>query len=104
MLAEYIPVLPLVILVLGGMAIMLLEPFTALEKKYRMCHIAVLTTALAAYSLGRQGTATYGAGFNGMFMADGFTFFFQWLFLLMTRTSSLISVQFNNHVAMNRLD
>ena len=102
MLAEYIPILPLVILVLGGMAIMLLEPFTAVEKKYRMCHIAVLTTALAAYSLGRQGTATYGAVFNGMFMADGFTFFFQWLFLLITGTSSLMSLKFNQREAMNR--
>src|SRR6266542_1068967 len=100
---EYLPVLPQVILALGGMAIMLLEPFTAPDKKYRMCHIAVLTTAVAfASSLGRQSVATGKTVFNGMFLADGFTFFFQWLFLLITGTSALISLQFNRREGIDR--
>ncbi len=100
--AEYIPLLPQIILALGGMAIMLLEPFTAPEHKYRMCHIAVITTAIAAYSLGSQGARTDIGSFRGMFMVDSFTFFFQWLFLLITGTSALISMQFNRRESMDR--
>ena len=45
--ADYFPALPLIILVLGGMTIMILEPFTAPQRKSRMGQIAIFTCFLA---------------------------------------------------------
>ena len=64
--------------------------------------IAIVACTLAAYGLGRQGTGPRAVVFQGMFIADNFTFFCQWLFLVITGTSALISLRFNEREAMNR--
>jgi len=54
--AEYVPIVPQLILVIGGMLILLMEPFTAPARKSLMGRIAIFACALAAAILGRQGT------------------------------------------------
>jgi NADH-quinone oxidoreductase subunit N len=100
--SEILLILPQLILVIAGMAIMLMEPFTPPERKSRMGQITVLATALAAYSLGFQWTPRPRSLFNGMFVADNFSVFFQWLFLIITGVCALVSMRFNERESMNR--
>lgn len=99
---EYSPLVPQLVLVIAGMLIMLLEPFTAPERKSRLGHIAVLATAVAAYGLTLQGSRHPHAIFNGMFLVDGYSYFFQWLFLIITGISVFISMRFNERESINR--
>lgn len=100
--SDLLPILPQIALVLGGLVIMLMEPFTPPEKKGRLGRAAILTTAVAAYSLGFRETSSSRAFFAGMYLSDNFTFFFEWLFLVITGTSALISMRFNEREGMNR--
>ena len=105
MAADFLPALPLIILVLGGMAIMILEPFTAPERKSRFGQIAIFTCFLAflgTYSLKAQSAGRTTLAFGGMFVVDDFTLFFQWLFLVITAISALISMRFNERESINR--
>jgi len=99
---EYSPLVPQLVLVIAGMLIMLLEPFTAPERKSRLGHIAVLATAIAAYGLTLQRNHRPHAIFNGMFLVDAYSYFFQWLFLVITGISVLISIRFNEQESINR--
>src|SRR5512138_2589801 len=99
--SEILLILPQLILVIAGMAIMLMEPFTPPERKSRTGQITVLATALAAYSLGFQWTPRPRSLFNGMFVADNFSVFFQWLFLIITGVCALVSMRFNERESMN---
>ncbi len=87
MIATYFPIVPLLILVAAGMLVMVLEPFTAPERKARLGQIAVVATALAAYSLAFQWNTPPRTLFRGMFVVDNFSVFFQWLFLVITGIS-----------------
>ena len=105
MAADFLLALPLIILVLGGMAIMILEPFTAPERKSRFGQIAIFTCFLAflgTYSLKAQSSGKATLAFGGMFVVDDFTLFFQWLFLVITAISALISMRFNERESINR--
>jgi NADH-quinone oxidoreductase subunit N len=102
MAAEYLPVLPLILLVAGGLVILLLEPFTAPARKSRMGQIAVLSTFTAAYSLSFFWNAPERELFHGMLAVDRFGIFFQWLFLVITGICALISLRFNERENMNR--
>jgi NADH-quinone oxidoreductase subunit N len=99
---EFLALLPQIILVSAGMIIMLLEPFTPAERKSRMGHIAVVATAVAAYSLSWQWSTRPRELFSGMFVVDNFSTFFQWLFLVITGVSALISMRFIEREAINR--
>ncbi len=99
---EYAPLIPQVVLVVGGMLIMLLEPFTPPERKSLLGRIAVVATAAAAYALKLQWNSHPREVFNGMFVADGYSYFFQWLFLVITGVSVVISMRFNEREAINR--
>jgi NADH-quinone oxidoreductase subunit N len=99
---EYLPILPLILLVTGGMTILLLEPFTAPPRKSRMGQIAVLTTFAAAYSLSFYWNSPERDLFHGMLIMDRFSIFFQWLFLVITGISALISMRFNERENINR--
>jgi NADH-quinone oxidoreductase subunit N len=102
MIATYFPLLPLLILVTAGMLIMLLEPFTAPGRKSRLGQMAVVATALAAYSLAFQWNSPPRALFRGMFVVDNFSVFFQWLFLVITGISALVSIRFNERESIAR--
>ena len=99
---EYAPLVPQLILVLAGMVIMLMEPFTAPERKKRLGRIAVVATAAAAYALKLQWNSRPHAIFNGMFVADAYSYFFQWLFLVITGVSVVISMGFNERESIDR--
>jgi NADH-quinone oxidoreductase subunit N len=100
--ADYIPLLPQFIIVIAGMLIMLLEPFTAPERKSRLGQLAVVATALAAYSLKFQWSSHARSLFSGMLMVDNYSIFFQWLFLIITGISVLIAMRFNERESINR--
>ena len=102
MIATYFPLLPLLILMTAGMLIMLLEPFTAPGRKSRLGQMAVVATALAAYSLAFQWNSPPRALFRGMFVVDNFSVFFQWLFLVITGISALVSIRFNERESIAR--
>jgi NADH-quinone oxidoreductase subunit N len=99
---ELLALLPQIFLVVGGMAIMLLEPFTPPERKSRLGRLAVLATAASAYSLTFQWSERPLAVFGGMAVVDGFSTFFQWLFLVITGVSALVSMRFNERESINR--
>ena len=99
---EYLPLMPLIILVLGEMVILLLEPFTAPAYKSRLGQLAIVTAALAAYSLSFQWSSLEHESFHGMLITDHFAIFFQWLFLVITAICALVSIRFNEREGMNR--
>jgi NADH-quinone oxidoreductase subunit N len=99
---QFFPLLPTVILVLAGMIIMLLEPFTSQEKKSRQAQIAIVAAAIAAYCLSSQWNFRPRTVFSGMFIVDNYSVFFQWIFLIITGVSVLISIRFNERESMNR--
>jgi NADH-quinone oxidoreductase subunit N len=94
--------IPQFILIVAGMALMLLEPFTAPEHKGRMGRIAVLATGVAAYSLSFQWGIRPQTIFGGMLFVDNFSIFFQWLFLVIAGVSAFISMRFNERESINR--
>lgn len=102
MTIEYFSILPQVILVLAGMLILLLEPFTPPERKVRLGHIAVGASFLAAYVLSFQQLGRPHAIFYGMFWVDNFSWVFQWLFFVITGFSTLVALRFNERESMNR--
>ncbi len=99
---DLIAILPLIILAAGGTLIMLLEPFTRPERKGNLGRLSVLTTALAAYTLSFQWSDSPGKAFGGMILLDNFSVFFQWLFVVVTGISALLSMRFNERESINR--
>ncbi len=100
--ADYTPLLAQIVLIIGGMLIMLLEPFTAPEHKDRLGQLAVVTAAIAAYSLKFQWSSHQRSLFSGMLVVDNFSIFFQWLFLIITGITAIISMRFNERESINR--
>ncbi len=94
--------IPQCILVLAGIALMLMEPFTAPGRKSRLGRIAVLATAVAAYSLSFQWGIRPRALFHGMIAVDSFSVFFQWLFLVIAGVSAFLSIRFNERESIER--
>ncbi len=100
--ADYTPLLAQIILIAGGMLVMILEPFTRPERKSRLGQVAVVSTALAAYSLKFQWASHARSLFSGMLIVDNFSIFFQWLFLVITGISVIVSMRFNERESTNR--
>ncbi|MEJ2109220.1 MAG: proton-conducting transporter membrane subunit [Acidobacteriota bacterium] len=94
--------LPQIVLVLAGMVLMLLEPFTAAAHKGKLAWIAVLAAVAAAFSLQSQGLGQSRTILGGMFVVDSFSLFFQWIFLVILAVSSIISIKFNERESINR--
>ena len=99
---ELLLLAPQIILVVAGMILMLLEPFTAPEQKSRLARIAVLATVVAAFSLMPQWNISPRTIFRGMFVVDNFSVFFQWLFLIIGAVSAFLSMKFNERESINR--
>ena len=99
---DFLLILPQVILVVAGVVIMLLEPFTPPERKGIFGRITIIATAASAYALSHQWSLQPRPIFHGMAVIDNFSVFFQWLFLAITGVSALVSMKFNEREAMNR--
>ncbi|MBZ5495104.1 MAG: NADH-quinone oxidoreductase subunit N [Acidobacteriia bacterium] len=102
MTIDYFSILPQIILVLAGMIILLLEPFTPPARKSRQGQIAVAASFLAAYVLSFQRLGHPRAIFSGMFLVDNFSWVFQWLFFVITGFSALVALRFNERESINR--
>jgi NADH-quinone oxidoreductase subunit N len=102
MVDDLILLIPQFVLVFAGIALMLLEPFTAPAHKSRMARIAVVAAAVAAFSLGSQWRDNPHTILNGMFIVDNFSLFFQWLFLVILGVSVIMSMKFNERESINR--
>jgi len=94
--------IPQIVLVLAGMALMLLEPFTTAAHKGRLGWIAVAAAVAAALSLNLKGMEDPQAVLGGMFIVDDFSIFFQWLFMGILAASTIISMKFNERESINR--
>ena len=99
---DFIALIPQIILILAGIALMLLEPFTSARRKSRMGTIAVLAAFLAAYSLRYQWSSRPVSILKGMIIIDNYSIFFQWLFLAITGVVAFISMKFNERESINR--
>jgi NADH-quinone oxidoreductase subunit N len=99
---ELLLLAPQIILVVAGMILMLLEPFTAPDQKSRLARIAVMATVVAAFSLMPQWNISPRTIFRGMFAVDRFSVFFQWLFLIIGAVSAYLSMKFNERESINR--
>jgi NADH-quinone oxidoreductase subunit N len=99
---DLILLLPQLIVIVAGMALMLMEPFTAPERKGRMGRIAVLAVAVAAYGLQFQLNHPPRTIFHGMLIIDNFSLFFQYLFLIIAGVSAFLSIKFNERESIER--
>jgi NADH-quinone oxidoreductase subunit N len=99
---DLIYLIPQIILVLAGVAIMLLEPFTAGEHKSRLGRIAVLAAVAAALSIGSRWNDPPRLILNDMLTVDNFYIFFQWLFAIILAVCVLVSLKFNERESINR--
>jgi NADH-quinone oxidoreductase subunit N len=99
---DLILLIPQLIPIIAGVALMLLEPFTAPERKSRMALIAVLAAAIAAYSLRFQWSIHPHILLHRMIIIDHFSVFFQWLFLIIAGVSAALSMRFNERESINR--
>jgi NADH-quinone oxidoreductase subunit N len=99
---DLILLIPLLIPIIAGTALMLLEPFTSPSGKSRLALIAVLATAAAAYSLNFQSSDHPRTLLSGMLIIDNFGIFFQWLFLIITGVTAVLSMKFNERESINR--
>jgi NADH-quinone oxidoreductase subunit N len=98
----FIPLIPHIILILAGIVVMLLEPFTPPERRSRLGRIAILAVFLAAFSLKFQWSGQPHSILNGMLIIDKYSVFFQWLFLAITGITAFISLKFNERESINR--
>jgi NADH-quinone oxidoreductase subunit N len=101
-MSEVLPLVPQLVLVIGGMLLMLLEPFTPPGRKSRLGQMAVMATAIAAYSLAFQWQTRPHSIFHGMLVVDHYSTFFQWLFLVITGVCALVSMRFNERESIDR--
>jgi NADH-quinone oxidoreductase subunit N len=99
---DFIFLIPLLLPVVAGVALMLLEPFTPQEHKNRFAFIAVLAAAAAAYGLQSQWSGQPHFLLSGMLVIDNFSIFFQWLFLIITAVTAIISMRFNERESIQR--
>jgi NADH-quinone oxidoreductase subunit N len=93
--------IPFLIPIVAGVALMLLEPFTARENKGRLAFLTVLAAALAALSLRFQWSA-HAQTLMKMLVIDNFSIFFQWLFLIITGVAAVLSMKFNERESIDR--
>lgn len=99
--------LPQLVLILAGVALMVMTPFRVSARPGRMGRLAVLATALAAYGLRFQSTARPEALdqlFGRMIIVDAFSLFFEWLFLVITGVCAFLSLDFNERESIDRGD
>jgi NADH-quinone oxidoreductase subunit N len=99
---DFFPLVPQLVLIIAGVALMLHEPFTSPHKKSRLGRIAIIATFLAACSLRFQSGSHPRAILHGMFIVDNYSLFFQWLFLIITGVSVFVSMRFNERESINR--
>ncbi len=98
---DLILLVPQLILIIAGMALMLLEPFTAAGRKSRLGRIAVLAAAIAAYSLQFQ-SGHPRTILHGMLIIDNFGIFFQYLFIIIAGICAFLSIGFNARESIER--
>ncbi len=99
---DFVLLIPQLVPIIAGVVIMLLEPFTAPERKSRSALIAVAVVAIAAYGLKFQPGNHPRMLFHGMIIIDNFSIFFQWLFLIITGVSAALSMRFNERESISR--
>jgi NADH-quinone oxidoreductase subunit N len=98
---DFLQMIPLLIPIAAGVALMLLEPFTSSGNKRHLAFLAVLATALAALSL-RYQWSSQAHVLMRMLIIDNFSIFFQWLFLIITGISAVLSMRFNERESIDR--
>jgi NADH-quinone oxidoreductase subunit N len=99
---DFVLLIPQLIPIIAGVALMLLEPFTAARRKSSLALIAVLAAAIAAYSLKFQWSSHSRSILHGTIIIDNFSIFFQWLFLIIAGVTAVISIKFNERESINR--
>ncbi len=99
--ADWIPILPLIILVVGTLIVLMMAPLLKANRT-TMAQIATFACAISAYCLSNQWSGPYGASFHGMFVVDRYSLFFQWIFLVITASSVIISIRFNERESIRR--
>lgn len=85
-----LPILPELILTMSGIAVMLLDPFTAKTHKTRLSTLALLGVVAALAGNFLMATAA-GEYYNGLVVVDSFGVFFNFLFLIIAALSILAS-------------
>jgi NADH-quinone oxidoreductase subunit N len=101
-LDELFLLIPQLILLAAAAALMLMEPFGRAAGRRRLGLVTVAAVAAAAYALQLQwGLAPRSIG-GGMIRIDGFSLFFQWLFLVIAGLSAVLSADFNQREGIDR--
>ncbi|MBI4482014.1 MAG: NADH-quinone oxidoreductase subunit N [Acidobacteria bacterium] len=90
---HYLAILPEIITAATGIAIMLLDPFTAPQHKGRLGWLGVAGLLAAGVAGAAQSGRTMTA-FGGMVQLDSYSVFFRWLFFGVSIGTILISLQY----------
>lgn len=90
---DILPILPELILTLFGIAVMVLDSFTAKEKKSRLSTLA-LVGVLVAIVGNFMRISPNGESYNGLVISDHFSHFFNFLFLIIGALSILASREY----------
>lgn len=99
---ELFLLVPQSILLGAAVLLMLMEPFSRQAGRRRLRMVAVAAVAVAAYALRLQwGLGPRSIG-GGMIRVDGFSLFFQWLFLVITGLSAVLAADFNQREGIDR--
>lgn len=82
------PVMPEILMVCLAMAVLVLD--LAIKRKEIVAFLNVVTAGVVLYSL----TGSFGETFSGMYVADGYSFFFKLIFLVNLVLATLVSIRY----------
>jgi NADH-quinone oxidoreductase subunit N len=82
------PLMPEIIMTVLSLAILLSDLF--IKRKETIALLSIICVSAAAYSF----SGSLGVAFNGMFISDGYSMFFKWLFVLNVVLTVLISIKY----------
>ncbi len=94
--------IPQLVLVTAGAALMLLEPCTRARHKGRLVWIVLAAAALASISPGFRLADGPRTALGGTYVVDNFSMFFQWIFMGILAATAAFSMKFNERESMQR--
>ncbi len=82
------PVMPEILMTCTALLILMLD--LVIKRKETVAFLSIISVAVVSYAM----TGSMGATFNGMFISDGYSLFFKWIFILNLMLTILISVKY----------
>jgi NADH-quinone oxidoreductase subunit N len=91
---DHFTIAPAIMMTLFGCAILLFEFFPFLRRRRDLLLLLLIGEGFVGYSLVRQTAFAPITGFNGSVTIDGFSIFFNWIFLVAAVVVAIVSYQY----------